>query len=120
MKYIRTKDGRIIELPKQPTLLKYENTILDLNEIRKGKVGHEIINALIDKQADNIEDLCDKFVWFNAPHYYEIYDDFEDIEDCYHAENVSAIYGAIWTDKGLIFVAKLKERKMELLWLATL
>ena len=127
MKYIRTKDGRIIELPKQPTLMKYENTILDLNEIRKGKVGHEIISALIDKQADTIEKLCDEFVYTGSkfsPYFrtkgYGSWDGtrIESDKDI-HKELQSkgcVFYGAIWTSMGLIYVAKMNEKgELELL-----
>lgn len=114
MKYIRTKDGRIIELPKQPTLMKYENVIIDLNEVRKGKVGHEIINALIDKQADTIEELCDEFVSV----YEKYHDHWDNFKECLQLcwDGGAEIYGAIWTDKGLIFVAKVNDKgELELL-----
>jgi hypothetical protein len=107
MTYIRTKDGRIIELPKEPTLMKYENVILDLNAVRKGKVGYEIINALIDKQADTIEELCDEFVCDKFVH--------NNLKELLEFGELGRyvggiIYGAIWTDKGLIYVAKMNEK----------
>ena len=114
MKYIRTKDGRIIELPKEPTLMKYENVILDLNEIRKGKVGHEIISSLIEKQADTIEELCDEFVIVGTN-----WQQIIDLDSAKHNAGKHErlkIYGAIWTDKGLIYVAKMNDKgELELL-----
>ena len=73
-------------------------------------------------KADTIEELCDEFVSITedltpeilVPKYISPKDTltnawknrFED-EMCY--KNV-VIYGAIWTDKGLIYVAKMNEK----------
>lgn len=78
MKYIRTKDGRIVD-----------------------------VEAFI-KQGDTIEELCDCFV------------DYCEEEDSHFVSTAiqgnHEIYGAIWTDKGLIYVAKMNgEGEFELL-----
>jgi len=63
------------------------------------------------KLGDTIEELCDKFVYvynknnhtFIAAFQFKTYLEFDGI-----------IYGAIWTDKGLIYVAKMNEKKGKL------
>ena len=104
MKYIRTKDG-----------------IIDLSKVAIGKDGWESIEEYIAfkqedqkeqiKQADSIEELCDEFVRVR-----------EDIHDFLVSDDIPTqiegwtIYGAIWTDRGLIYVAKMNEKgELELL-----
>lgn len=58
--------------------------------------GIEII-----KQADTIEELCDEFVFGNV-----IISLKEAKRDC----EIGNVYGAIWTDKGLKYVAKMNEK----------
>ena len=108
MKYIRTKNGI------------YE--IINENETFYECVGKIFISKDIfyhkDRLADTIEELCDEFVCdnkiVNVEHDLENnlwVDDklFEDIKDI--------VYGAIWTDKGLIYVAKMNDKgELELLW----
>lgn len=115
MKYIRTKDGV------------YKKSLVSICELDGIEYASddEMCYAEIIKQADTIEELCDEFVMNN-----ELY------VDCdtkywrliaYPGENVvyhygnddikNGIYGAIWTDKGLIYVAKMNEKgEFELLW----
>ena len=101
MKYIRTKDG-IIEI--NPTLT------------------NEQINISLGEntpRANTIEELCDEIVEIINGKAQVVYADisFNDlaiakIRDKHNA----AIYGAIWTDKGLIYVAKMNEKgELELL-----
>ena len=78
-------------------------------------------------QADTIEELCDEFVIHYAYgfHLIDIYKNknvsFKDDYDygfklSMALENHWDIYGAIWTDKGLIYVAKMNnEGELELL-----
>ena len=81
-------------------------------------------------QADTIEELCDEFVYINKKDdikcfcllhhpittiYYGA--SLKDVEtkDLIKDKNVE-IYGAIWTDKGLIYVAKMDDKgELELL-----
>lgn len=115
MKYIRTKGG--IEL-----------NILD------GVMAPQCVKEVI-AQADMIEELCDGFVVISEeyvePHYVKgLIDtnalDFENhwrpygngkVLNKFCQELIDAvIYGAIWTDKGLIYVAKLNDKgELELL-----
>ena len=63
------------------------------------------------KKADTIEELCDNFVGtFKSGLLKRISKNMWLLKDC------EIIYGAIWTDKGLIFVAKMNdEGELELL-----
>ena len=83
------------------------------------------------KQADTIEELCDEFVLVNLEYFGQVnpkhYDTLYELETKNSFEQEGgmslaikggwyAIYGAIWTDKGLIFVAKMNEKgELELL-----
>ena len=95
MKYIRTKDGIIDRDSALPHMV--VDGYIDFNSLGRFK---------IIKQADTIEELCDEFVCVD--------------ERCGHriallSGNIPQgvklyTYGAIWTDKGLIYVAKMNEK----------
>ena len=108
MKYIRTKDGRILEINKMVNPCVYET------KPNKQGVYEEIGNGWVDKVADTIEELCDEFVIVGT-NWQQIID-LEDAKyNCDKHDNLK-IYGAIWTNKGLIYVAKMNdEGKLELL-----
>lgn len=113
MKYIRAKD-KIEKVPDD-----YANKLV------------ECPNLII---ADTIEELCDEFVaanvkcnYYRLTHicrekYYEpkipmyyVGEHTHDFVDNF-INNGNEIYGAIWTDKGLIYVAKMNEKgELELL-----
>ena len=73
------------------------------------------------KQADTIEELCDEFVViynnnkkFKKP-FTSIHDNLGDLLK-EHKISECKVYGAIWTDKGLTYVAKMNDkRELELL-----
>lgn len=108
MKYIRMKDGRIMfGTPNDNDLT---GVVLDYQ-------SDEIVKIPIIAQADTIEELCDEFVIIN-PDIYEkptlCYGDYDEYKDELHKEDI--LFGAIWTKKGLIYVAKLnKKGELELL-----
>ena len=88
--YIRTKDGRILDFDK-------------LNEV--SKLSIDMAEEPI-REAKTIEELCDEFVGVDKT-----------IENghqllraipykCANFWN-GGVYGCIWTDKGLIYVAKM-------------
>ena len=95
MRYIRTKDG-IEGVPDY--------------------YAKKLIETPTLKIADTIEELCDLFVMANkSTNKYKIYACLinANADYMFHCEN---IYGAIWTDKGLIYVAKMNEEgELELL-----
>ena len=111
MKYIRTKDGRIIDLVfyKEEGLI--NGGIKFVNKLNGSYFFVQQDN--IAKQADTIEELCDDFVLYENSHCCII----GDIEAKEMATtNYGIIYGAIWTKWGLKYVAKFNDKgELELL-----
>ena len=123
MKYIRTKDGEIYEVenpkpfsifvckPKHVEMLVCigENKYEMKNITIRRSIGRSHWKTEIIKQANTIEELCDEFVCNEM----FVYDKTE-ME--WLIEQGNDVYGAIWTDKGLIFIAKMNEKgELELL-----
>lgn len=122
MKYIRTKDGQVNEP------YKYDNSRHAYFCFPKNNEWTFYYDKDVIKVADTIEELCDEFVIYTPNMYsnmkaylrYEFeskldraiqdYENYKDInEEVY-------LFGAIWTDKGLIYVAKMNESgELELL-----
>ena len=121
------------ELDTAPSMAEYNETEKKLKEELKSitievKIDdYLLISAATDyfsddyeygkviKQSDTIEELCDNFVRYVAV------DDFHNILRDYEFKDLKLIgerirktndkvYGAIWTDKGLIYVAKMNEK----------
>ena len=102
MKYIRTQDGHIFPYQVE------ESTEYIYEEHGEFKASP------IVARADDIEELCDEFIcksktsnfWGVSPHLnWEQYD-----------LEYFNYYGAVWTKKGLIFVAQMNEKgELELL-----
>lgn len=134
MKYVRTKNGVIIDLEKfinnekdtpyytdfifdeitKDGHLKWTAVGTDKNTIenqrgRRCQFG-ATLNSEIIKEADTIDELCDAFVVIhkelNGNHTVHRYSFFVKSEQ--NAEN--DVYGGIWTNKGLIYVAKMNEK----------
>ena len=124
MRYIRTKDGRIIKIGEQ-TDAGFGKGTLEIHNKTGIAASYEPFEVL--KEADTIEELCDEFVYEiltgedEEPMYRDIHNARIDIKTqlkIYEDDmaGVRAIYGAIWTDKGLIYVAKMnKKGELELL-----
>ena len=132
MKYIRTEDGIF-------TLITKDDSIFELNGKKYYCVEERISSfeeSKIIKQADTIEELCDEFVFLNKVeglvdkthvitfenmpnhHFTEptTAEKMNYIYKRYDDDDLENIYGAIWTDKGLIFVAKMNDKgELELL-----
>jgi len=94
MKYIRTKDG-IFSAEVEWTSKPPKNIAI--------------------KRADTIEELCDEFVivWKDYEYKHCLWEDLQDLKLSYkdwQFDEMENIYGAIWTDKGLIYVAKMNEK----------
>lgn len=122
MKYIRTKEGiyenlstnaYIRDVGVAKVIIKHidEETLEESFEFRMCKLED------ILKQADNIEELCDEFVLFDDKSSYTIYTSYEEAQRIrknrivyYDDKHNMIIYGAIWTHKGLIYVAELNEK----------
>lgn len=97
MKYIRTKDGTI-------------------------ELNREEIEREITKQADTIEELCDavvvKYNYESLPKIIETLQNNKSqmINALKDNKDVQWINLAIWTDKGLVYVAKINDKgELELL-----
>ena len=92
--YIRTKDGRILDFDK-------------LNEVSKLSIDMEEEPI---REAESIEELCDRFVVMGK----ETKEVISIVSFLAYAKLWSSckydIYGAVWTDKGLIFVAKMNDK----------
>lgn len=111
MKYVRTKDGKI-----------YDSLALRVDEIvykdEQGKWCREYrtVDPLkkVLKTADTIEELCDELVFDNVYHSRMTPSamhtkENQEVIKSYLKQNI-VCYGAIWTDKGLIFVAKMNNK----------
>jgi hypothetical protein len=117
MKYIRTKDG---------IFRRYKNsTIIDNIFYYPDNGGFpEYRREPILKQADTIEELCDEIVYVEDSKGVKFYPPLLNIQFVIEHHNqistnkldINNFYGAIWTDKGLIYVAKMNEKgELELL-----
>ena len=140
MKYIRTKDGRIFYAKKKSKKdVKLANDNLHWKAIPKGCDSYFTLdyedNEII-KVADTLEELIDEFVLIHTE-----YDNSKDIFEATHNgtwlqhrgdnyysfgleqvrsgnENITdlTLYGAIWTEWGLKYVAKMNDKgEMKLL-----
>ena len=100
MKYIRTKEHGIGEITHEDKyIISYENSSFSVC-LWKDNVEYQT--------ADTIEELCDEFVIVGT-NWQQIID-LEDAKyNCDKHDNLK-IYGAIWTDKGLIFVAIMNDK----------
>ena len=107
-KYIRTKDDKIYctrDLEK--------NEILNRKLFVHRKTKELIYSTWIKQEADTIKELCDEFVEYgNRP----IVITQANVKEGRMCGKTPVILGAIWTDKGLIYVAKMNEKgELELL-----
>ena len=104
MSYIRTKDGRIIDTTKYP-------------EHPASWSVQASDYALTIKESETIEELCDEFVYIEngKPRVLDRVitrtlkeKGIKYAEKIYSQPNWNGLmFGAIWTDKGLIYVAKM-------------
>lgn len=112
-KYIRTKDG-IYETWENGETYNGFGCKFNYGTIKIHK--KDVIN-----QADTIEELCDEFVGYVGEEYvkenetydmpnYQEYDLKEMLFHMSYNKEDCVVYGAIWTSKGLIFVAKMNDK----------
>ena len=109
MKYIRTKDG-IFDKIDETLVLASKPPKYDL--CKNGEhIKYEFCHNC--KLANTIEELCDEFVAIHKT-FSKTYC-IRKVPFEKQNENFN-IYGAIWTDKGLIYVAKMNDKgELELL-----
>ena len=99
--YIRTKDG--IYKVESETCHK-QGYFIDRYE------EDVILKKQVIKQSENLEELCDRFVVIDKETKEVV-----NIGSCLEYAKIWAyckynIYGAIWTDKGLIYVARMNDK----------
>ena len=113
MKYIRTKDT-IFAVVKELEKVYFVRAKGNNNNIySKSKCQTNVVS-----QANTIEDLCDQFVLLDHNKVFLLANNnFSVIKDIWNRRDMEIyIYGAIWTNKGLIYVAKINEKgELELL-----
>lgn len=116
MKYIRTKDGEIIDTERYGNLV--HNSLGYVTYL-----GAVIIKEKdIDREANTIEELCDEAIvieqWRNKPFVLLVGGNGTPLS-CARAIYLPQgciIYGAVWVDANLIKVAKMNEKgELELL-----
>ena len=120
MKYIRTKDS-IYELEKLFGTEYIETdgggTKATYKKLKDISIDYDMYFGCKTKQADTIEKLCDEFVAVvnNSPQQHQFMKPFDYYMRSLNPKDVS-LFGAIWTDKGLIYVAKMNDKgELELL-----
>jgi hypothetical protein len=112
MRYIRTKDTIFEVVEETDTIYRVKAKGNPHNIYSKSKCQTEVVRF-----ADTIEELLDERVIIDALGYHIIVK--TDLEEIYwkqHDVECVKCYGAIWTDKGLIYVAKMNDKgELELL-----
>ena len=101
MKYIRTKDG-IFEVANERTITEFQ--VID-HLHNRAFLKDEIL-----ADADTIEELCDCFVIKYEKGLPVIYEKDDTSINTFKRCKLFEIYGAIWTNKGLIYVAKMNDK----------
>lgn len=108
MKYIRTTDGRISYLVREPYEDFCDYEIITSKGTRTYRDETEVV-----KIADTIPELCEEFVVLgvyktNKGIHFDSLSKALDYYDDYGNWSSLTIKGAIWTDEGLIYKAKMK------------
>ena len=127
-KYIRTKEGIIVDTTKYKTVVErtFNDKVvaIDLNHWGQDndKYPTWIDTKNIIKQADTIDELCDEFALISGlnkqanPFLVRLKKEETNIEVIFddfsrgYLNSKDKLYGAIWTKKGLIYVAKINEK----------
>ena len=112
--YIRTKDG-VYEY-------KQERIVVDNNKVKYQSVCVDGMHTWLKleeviSQSENLEELCDNIVYNGYLYQNKIINN-ELVEDSFEELTLpidedmikQGIYGSIWTDKGLIYVAKMNDK----------
>ena len=102
--YIKTKDG-IYKVEGET----YHKQGYDIDRYEEDV----ILKDQVIKQSENLEELCDEFVCyfecFNRSYYFIYKNSYDELKRDVQTIQYSA-YGAIWTSKGLIFVARMNDK----------
>ena len=113
-KYIRTEKG-IYEVVEDSNKEWGKQIVVKFPKNLNMKLAD--VKDQIIKQANTIEELCDEFVYekgcgANRGKPMISKNDFKSLSEWYvdYGFKVNTVYGAIWTDKGLIYVAKMNDK----------
>ena len=112
MKYIRTTDGRIVQIPGRHKEIVYDGKIvISLESALNGEKGTAIVNGFVERKADTIEELCDAFVlWFgNTP---RVYFTFKRAKRAWASKSKDGeveLFGVIFSHREIKYVSKIKE-----------
>lgn len=100
MKYIRTKYGiyEVVDTYEVSYVIGYTEDGFEKKVYKENVI----------KQADAIDELCDEFVYCYKDDMPILVNE-EQIKQIILVGKIQDIRGAIWTDKGLIYVAKMNE-----------
>ena len=113
MKYIRTKDGRIAEI-KDNMFVKQSDVLRLVYKDRPYTCVLRGDEDYIIKETDTIEELCDEFVVCLKDGDKILVEDIRSAQDFLFGygclRKTECVFGAVWTDKGLIYVAKMNEK----------
>ena len=101
MKYIRTKNG-IYEVVEDNNKEWGKQIVVKFPKNLNMKLAD--VKDQILKQSDNIEELCDEIVGIDNAYGHQFLRAFPYKCACYWN---GGVYGAIWTDKGLKYIAKM-------------
>lgn len=102
MNYLRTKDTVYQVVDQNNLVYRVKGKKDPLNIYSKSKKNTEIIAS-----SDTIEELCDAYVVIRQGQKPLVLQNNATYSVSF---NNTTIYGAIWTDKGLIYVAKMNEK----------
>lgn len=105
-RYVRLKDNKICEVyyDKKHKLYVIKQLGLAFHKIENNKLywNGKLVGEIV-AESDNIEDLFDEIIIRRTP-----IDDKNMVK--YLNRKAKTAYGAMWTDKGLIYVAKLNDK----------
>ena len=114
MKYIRTKDGiyKVVDTYETKYVIGYTEDGFEISIYKENVIS----------QAETIDELCDELVieYRDGSKIISIHDNTKEFlkEHKYELKSsyIKNVYGAIWADKGLIYVAKMdSDGKLELI-----
>ena len=113
MKYIRTENGISSVEPFTTSKGKILYEISGCENL----ISKDSLEEITISQADTIEELCDEFVFVDFGIISDKEYHFKTLEESKKSNALyDRCYGAIWTDKGLIYVAKMNvDGELELL-----
>lgn len=113
MKYIRTEyEIRLATGNERTRNVELRNVEFEVKEVgffdKNGKERFISIDLPYFKTADTVEELCDEFVvsYDKGTDNCAVFDSFANAKTQYH----EFIYGAIWTEWGLKYVARMKNK----------